>query len=274
MAGDRYKFHDALKENAGLSVYNTGYEKCDSNHSWGPAVRDHYLIHFVSSGKGVFRCNKQEYTIGAGGLFILCPAQLAGYQADAHDPWQYAWVGFNGTDARRLVNLTGFTRQQPILTSSDPAQTEMLLRRIADASGNTAAADTEMAGHLYHFLAHLIRMNEQCPTSDTHQTYVSNALRYIQYNYANNIGVTDIALYVGISRSQLYRAFLQDFGISPHNYLQTYRINEACSLLHNPGLSIAEIAGSVGFNDPLYFSRVFKSIKGCTPTEYQRSTKK
>ncbi|MBQ9859964.1 MAG: AraC family transcriptional regulator [Clostridia bacterium] len=274
MAGERYKFRDALKENAGLSVYNTGYETCDKNHSWGPAVRDHYLIHYVSSGKGVLRCNRQEYTIGAGGLFILCPSQLAGYQADAHDPWQYAWVGFNGTDARRLVNLTGFSQQKPVLISSDPSQTERLLRRIADASGNTAAADAEMAGHLYRFLAHLIRMNEQTPTTDTHQTYVRNALRYIQYNYANDVGVTDIAMYVGISRSQLYRAFLQDFGISPHNYLQTYRINEACSLLHNPELSIAEIAGSVGFNDPLYFSRVFKSLKGCTPTEYQKSTKK
>ncbi len=274
MTGERYKFRDALKENAGLSVYNTGYEKCDSGHSWGPAVRDHYLIHFVASGSGVFRCNQQEYTVGAGGLFIICPTQLASYQADAHTPWQYSWVGFNGTDARRLVNLAGFTRQEPVLHSTDPHKTGALLRRIADASGNTAAADTEMAGYLHLFLAHLIALNSQRPTGDTHQTYVANALRYIQYNYASDIGVNDIARYVGISRSQLYRAFLQDFGVSPHNYLQKYRINEACSLLHNPSYSIAEIAGSVGFNDPLYFSRVFKSIKGCTPTEYQKSKKK
>lgn len=273
MSGERYKFRDSLKENAGLSVYNTGYEHCDSNHSWGPAVRDHYLIHFVSSGRGQFRCNGQDYTIEAGGLFILFPDQLASYQADASDPWQYAWVGFNGTDARRLVNLTGFSQQQPVLVSRDPKCTESLLRRIADASGNTVAADTEMAGCLYQFLAHLIRLNEQNPTANAHQTYVANALRYIQYNYANDIGVTDIARYVGISRSQLYRAFLQDFGVSPHTYLQTYRINEACSLLHNPVYSIAEIAGSVGFNDPLYFSRVFKSIKGRTPTEYQKLKK-
>lgn len=271
MTGERYKFRDSLKENIGLSVYNTGYETCDRSYCWGPAVRDHYLIHFVASGRGVFRCGKQEYPITPGGLFLLSPSQLASYQADAEDPWKYIWVGFNGTDARRLVNLTGFTAQEPVLVSSDPAATEALLRRIADASGNTAAADTEMAGYLYLFLAHLIQMHGQSSAPDAHQTYVANALRYIQYNYANDIGVSDIARYVGISRSQLYRAFLQDFGISPHNYLQKYRINEACSLLHDPRYSIAEIAGSVGFNDPLYFSRVFKSIKGCTPTEYQKS---
>ena len=104
--------------------------------------------------------------------------------------------------------------------------------------------------------------------------YVDNSLRYIQYNYASNIGVADIARYVGISRSQLYRAFLQDFGVSPHAYLQTYRINEACSLLRDPAYSVAEVAGSVGFNDPLYFSRVFKSIKGVTPSDYQKKRSK
>lgn len=271
MASGRYQFRDALKENAGLSVYNTGYEQCDSNHSWGPALRDHYLIHYVVSGQGILHCNQQTYTVGAGQLFIMYPSQVADYQADAHDPWQYSWVGFNGTDARRLVKLAGFSRQQPVLVSDDPERTAALLRRIADASGNTPAADAEMAGCLYLFLAHLIRMNRQRPADDTHQTYVANALRYIQYNYANDIGVTDIARYVGISRSQLYRAFLQDFGVSPHNYLQTYRINEACSLLHDPSYSVAEVAGSVGFNDPLYFSRVFKSIKSCTPSEYRKN---
>ena len=274
MAHERYQFRDTLKENAGLSVYNTGYEQCDSNHSWGPALRDHYLIHYVVSGQGILRCNQQEYRLGAGELFIIYPSQVASYQADANDPWKYSWVGFNGTDARRLVKLTGFSHQNPILRSDDPDKTRALLRRIADAGDNTPAADAEMAGCLYLLLAHLIRMNRRQPSGNPHQTYVANALKYIQYNYANDIGVNDIAHYVGISRSQLYRAFLQDFGVSPHNYLQTYRINEACSLLQDPAYSVTEVSGSVGFNDPLYFSRVFKSIKGVTPSDYRRQNSK
>jgi AraC-like DNA-binding protein len=271
MAQERYQFRDTLKENAGLSVYNTGYEQCASGHVWGPALRDHYLIHYVVSGSGILRCNQKEYRVGAGMLFIIFPSQVASYQADALDPWQYNWVGFNGADAKRLVKLTGLSKDQPVWKSDCPEESFSLLRGIADASDNTAAADAEMVGRLYLFLSHLIKLNRNRAAGDTHQTYVDNALRYIQYNYASNIGVADIARYVGISRSQLYRAFLQDFGVSPHTYLQTYRINEACSLLRNPQLTIAEVAGSVGFNDPLYFSRVFKSIKNCTPTEYQRS---
>ena len=274
MAQERYQFRDTLKENAGLSVYNTGYEQCESGHIWGPALRDHYLIHYVVSGHGVLRCNQQEYAVGPGMLFIIFPSQVASYQADKTDPWQYNWVGFNGTDARRLVKLTGLSQEQPVWNCDDPERTCALLRGIADASDNTAAADAEMVGRLYLFLAHLIQRNHSHSVGDTHQTYVSNALRYIQYNYASNIGVADIARYVGISRSQLYRAFLQDFGVSPHNYLQTYRINEACSLLRDPTYSVAEVAGSVGFNDPLYFSRVFKSIKNVTPSDYQKMRSK
>ena len=274
MAHEKYQFRDTLRENAGLSVYNTGYEQCDNGYIWGPALRDHYLIHYVVSGSGILRCNQQEYTIGAGMLFIIFPSQVASYQADARDPWQYNWVGFNGTDARRLVKLTGLSKDCPVLQCDDPETTSALLRGIADASDNTAAADAEMVGRLYLFLAHLMKSNRTRSVGDTHQTYVDNALRYIQYNYASDIGVADIARYVGISRSQLYRAFLQDFGVSPHNYLQTYRINEACSLLRDPAYSVAEVAGSVGFNDPLYFSRVFKSIKGVTPSDYQKKRKR
>lgn len=271
MAEERYsfKFKDTLKENAGLSVYNTGYEKCDSAHSWGPALRDHYLIHYVSAGKGNFMCNKQSYDLQAGNLFLISPGQLASYRADPLDPWEYCWVGFNGTDARRLVTMAGFSKAQPVLKYDDPELVARLMR-ITQVSGNTPTHDAEMAGCLYLFLAQLISLNDRRSSTDTHQEYVANALRFIQYNYANDIGVNDIAHYVGISRSQLYRAFLQSFDISPHNYLQKYRINEACSLLRSKKISIAEVAGSVGFNDPLYFSRVFKTIKACTPSEYQQ----
>ena len=273
MKKERYSFKDTLKENAGLSVYNTGYETCNGNHSWGPAVRDHYLIHYVAAGCGVYVTNKQCYDLRAGDLFLISPSQSVSYRADPVNPWEYSWVGFNGTDARRLVTMAGFSKKEPVIHTDNPEQTSHLLREIADASGNTAADDADMAGRLYLFLGHLIRMQGQRSTKDTPQAYVAHALRFIQYNYANNIGVNDIAEYVGISRSPLYRAFLQDFGVSPHNSLQKYRINEACSLLRNPKLSITEIAGSVGFNDPLYFSRVFKSIKNATPSAYQKAKK-
>ena len=112
----------------------------------------------------------------------------------------------------------------------------------------------------------IIRAMPNTPSSSSQ--YVLAAIKYIQFNYSHDISVDDIAKAVGVSRSHLYRVFMSNVGQSPIDYLTGYRISEACSLLKNTGLSIAEIAVSVGFFDQFYFSRVFKRAKGMPPSKY------
>ncbi len=266
----KHSFKDTLKENTGLAVYNTGYEKCTAGYQWGPGVRDHYLVHYVSSGEGIYVCRGQEYTLREGDMFLIFPSEVVEYRAAADDPWEYYWVGFNGTDAHRMIAMAGFRRDEPIMCAEDTIATKEALLRIYHSRGNTPAADVEMAGYLQLFLASLIRRRDENPSTLGSRGYLAQALRYIQHSYASAIGVSDIADFVGISRSQLYRAFEAEFGQSPHEYLQKYRISEACTLLRGGELTVAEVAGSVGFNDPLYFSRVFRQMKKCTPTVYQK----
>lgn len=266
----KHSFKDTLKENTGLAVYNTGYEKCTAGYQWGPGVRDHYLVHYVSSGEGSYTCRDKEYTLREGDLFLVFPSEVVQYRAAADDPWEYYWVGFNGTDAHRMIAMAGFQPDDPVIRAEDTEATKEALLRIYLSRGNTPAADVEMAGHLQLFLASLIRQRGESPAAPGNRGYLAQALRYIQHNYAGAIGVSDIADFVGVSRSQLYRAFQAEFRQSPHEYLQKYRISEACTLLRNGGLTVAEVAGSVGFNDPLYFSRVFRQMKSCTPTAYQK----
>lgn len=270
MAESKFAFKDTLKENLALAVYNTGYERCAGGHKWGPALRDHYLVHYVHSGKGYYTYNGITYTLQEGDLFLIYPMNTATYIADQEDPWEYSWVGFNGTEARRMLRATGFSKQSPVLHPDTAGRLPELLLNIYQSSGNTPAADADMAGYLYLFLAELMRMTGHTDRYADVQDYLMQALRYIQYNFAGNIQVNNIASYVGISRSQLYRAFMEKFELSPHEYLKRYRINEACALLQRTGLTIGEVAGSVGFTDPLYFSRVFKEVKGVTPTVYQQ----
>lgn len=92
-----------------------------------------------------------------------------------------------------------------------------------------------------------------------------SAIKYIQFNYSHDISVDDIAKAVGVSRSHLYRVFMSNVGQSPIDYLTDYRISEACYLLKNSNLSIAEIAVSVGFFDQFYFSAYSKRSKEYLP---------
>ena len=80
-----------------LSVYNTGYQRCEAGYQWGPGVRDHYCIHHILSGTGYYTVGEKTWKLEAGDTFILYPGVEVKYYADQQEPWEYAWVGFMGT---------------------------------------------------------------------------------------------------------------------------------------------------------------------------------
>ncbi len=275
----KHSYKDTLRENLSLAVYNTGYEKCRSGYTWGPAVRDHYLIHYVISGKGTLSSGGAIYPVMRGDLFFIRPASIVSYSADRDEPWEYCWVGFNGTEADRLVGLTDFAKGVPVIHYTNHDHLKRLLLNIYNSHGNNPSNEMKMSGFLYLFLSELVSSNELHAAGQysSERSYLEKAMRFIQRNYCEMISVDGIAEFAGISRSHLYRVFMKNTGMSPNEYLSAYRINKACSLLRNSGLKINEIASSVGFQDQLYFSRVFKKMKGVSPSGYlkqfQRETK-
>lgn len=268
------QYSDTLKENLGLAVYNVGFQQCDPGHAWGPAVRAHYLIHLVTAGRGTFRFDGKTYSLKKGDLFLALAGRIVAYQADLEDPWEYYWVGFQGADAKRMLQLAGLSEASPVIQVPKEGRAKERLLQIYEARGNTPAADATMVGYLYLLLGSLIRESAGQPGAYGTQQYLEQAMRFIQYNYADNITVADMARYADVSRSQLYRAFMEQCGLSPHAYLQKFRINTACGLLRSRRYTVSEVAGSVGFNDPLYFSRIFRRLKGISPTAYQRAAGK
>lgn len=96
---------DFINDKTGsLYVNCCGCSQTEALHSFGPASKPHYLIHYVLSGKGHFRFHDKEYRLEAGYGFLIQPNELAFYQADAKDPWSYLWVGFAGS-ARKSIYI-------------------------------------------------------------------------------------------------------------------------------------------------------------------------
>ena len=100
---------------------------------------------------------------------------------------------------------------------------------------------------------------------------MQKSIEYISANYSYPITVEDIAAYVGLSRSHLFRSFEDVVGQSPKEYLTAFRIKQACNLLEHSDLSITAIANSVGFENNLYFSKAFHKVKGMSPKNYRLS---
>lgn len=252
-----------------LSVYNVGFQKCDPGFCWGPGVRNHYLIHYIRSGSGIYTKGGQTFSLHAGDCFLVYPDVESMYQADLETPWEYSWVGFQGVDAEPIINAAGFTPNQPLLRQiANGDALDRQIHHIYDARGNSFANSVEMSGRLYTSLACLLT-NADAHTSETsYDDYVKSAIDYMHSHYSYPISIQEVADYVGVSRSHLFRAFQQCRQQSPKEYLTSIRIEEACRMLKDTPLSITVIANSLGFDNSLYFSKVFRKAVGCSPTEY------
>lgn len=98
---------------------------------------------------------------------------------------------------------------------------------------------------------------------------LSEAIHYIEKNYAKSITVEDISMHVGITPQYLNSLFNKEMGLTTIRYIIKYRILAAKDLIRNTNLSIKEICYSVGFETPHYFSRIFKKLEGVTPIEFK-----
>ena len=275
---DSYKHSYKMGEDFlnSLSVYNVGYQKCEPEYQWGPGIRDHYCIHHILSGSGVYTTGKVSVRLSAGDTFILFPGVELQYQADKDEPWEYCWAGFMGTDAASIIRNTGFSKETPYILKGKIPEKEIRsgLEEIYQNKGNTYESSVDMTGSLYSLLAVFMHYADKRDTEkDSHVMYVEKAMSYIETNYSYPVTIEDIAHYVGISRSHLFRSFQNYMSKSPKDYLSGYRIRQACRLLRETDLSVSTIAYSVGFENNLYFSKAFRKQKGMSPSEYRQAKK-
>lgn len=112
---------------------------------------------------------------------------------------------------------------------------------------------------------------ESRPLPQPTSQLVKQAQAYVHYNYAQAIGRKDIADAVGVSENYLSQIFRQETSISPLDYLNRVRIARAKEYLLKNDESITQIAVCVGYNDPAYFSRVFRKLTGCSPQEFRQA---
>lgn len=259
------------KDLVSLCVYNVGYQKCEPLYTWGPGIRNHYLIHYIISGKGYFKVNQRVYSLQGGDCFLVYPNQEILYYADQKDPWIYCWIGFSGSDAPSILGATDFSQESPVLFAcpfGDEIQKQFL--HIYAIRGNDFKNAVEMTGKLYTALALFMLDSSRDKKRGTYDGYVQKSIEYISSHYSYAITVEDIAQYAGISRSHLFRAFQSCLEQSPKEFLTAFRLKQACFLLKTSSLSITSIANSVGFDNSLYFSKAFHKVKGLSPTEYQK----
>ncbi len=250
------------------NLYQCGFQHCAPLHSFGPAIRDHYLIHCVLSGKGTFQVGERKFPLSAGQGFLIHPDISTTYTADATDPWYYCWVGFGGDGCAAIMSQCGLSLEQPILSFKSPEKMEKCVSEIY-RSVTPGINPFLSTARLFDFFALLYRENGG--RRQLGRGIAENAMEYALRNYSYGITVEELARHVGVDRSHLFRIFKKMLGISPQEYLLNLKLARARELMESTELSVTEIMYSCGFNDLSNFSKQFKKAYGCPPASCRRA---
>lgn len=101
-----YTFSNDFSKNLDAMIYTCGYETCAPSHSYGPVVRSGYLIHYILSGKGIYKTDGHICQLSEGDAFLIRPNTLIYYEADRYHPWTYTWIGFQGIKIEEYLKRT------------------------------------------------------------------------------------------------------------------------------------------------------------------------
>lgn len=283
---EKYIHYLDSTEGADLYFIQCGYHHTSALYRYGPFIRDHYVIHFVQSGKGIFTINDKDYHLKAGHCFLIPPYQTTYYVSDAENPWYYMWLGFNGGKAENYLSYAGLSLENPVAnfdTSSIMPLLQSMVDQVSISEKDQITRDLILGGELRKILALLIKSSssiasagdtlshadDRALTARSSECYVNTTLQIIHHHYHEQLMVEDIAKELSINRSYLSSVFKEYTGHSVQKYLSIFRITKAMDKLQNTNLTIKEIASSVGFSDPRYFSRLFRKEKSITPKEYR-----
>jgi AraC family transcriptional regulator of arabinose operon len=254
-----------------LSFY--GSEDCLPGHFWGPGIRDTFIFHYIHSGKGILKIGEFIYSLSAGQGFLICPHSIVYYKADEAEPWSYSWVGFQGLYAKAYLERAQLNDARPVFNANGNRWFEAFVQEMDQAQSSARNSDVQLQSLLYRFFAELIASVPETKAmpviTNSKESYIRKAIEFIEIHFSQKISVLDIAQYVGLDRTYLSSLFKEKLGQSLQIYLLHYRMNRAAELLKNGELTIGDISRSVGYTDPLLFSKMFKKINQVSPKSYR-----
>ena len=253
-----------------LFIVNIGEQHCPPRHAYGPVRRENYLIHYILSGCGIFRCNEGTFHIGPGQGFLIMPDEFTYYQADDNTPWHYAWVGYRGKYAEYITSAAGLDASHRVFTARDPLVVWQILKDMRTEAGELRHSQLAAAGSMMRFIAHIAPQTDPQSDVSAAKSYCDKALWYLEGNYDRAVSIQETADFVGLSRSHLFRLMMAECGRTPKEALLHIRMRHARQLLCETQLSLEEIARQVGLQTGSQLGVTFRQFHGCTPGDYRK----
>ena len=238
--------------------------------------RNDYQLLYVAAGKAHFYLDGTKHTLQAGNMVLYRPRQMQKYRYSPCDKAEVFWMHFTGAEVETLLEKYEFCKGKNIFFAGTQSNFNMLFSQmIKELQLRRSNYSTLLSMYFEQILISAKRHFEDSQNaSNFTMLEVEKATNYFNTNYSKPISVSSYAASRGMSAGWFINNFKKINKVTPAQYLINLRITNAIELLIGSNKNITEIANAVGIEDSLYFSRIFKSHIGLSPSEYRKSVKR
>lgn len=241
--------------------------------TWRPKGRLDYQLLYVVSGKAHFYFKGKERIVSAGHMVLYQPRQEQKYDYFCEDKPEVYWIHFTGNNVKNILRKYEIPMDDPVFYSGASATYAYLFKEIIYEIQTLRTGYEELLTMYLRQIFLLIQRSRQdeVPLAASYiQEEMEHARRHFSEHYNEAISIEEYAQSRGMSVSWFQRNFKKYVHHSPTQYILNTRISNAATLLETTNYSMAEIATIVGYDDPLYFSRLFRKLKGMSPSQYKK----
>jgi AraC-like DNA-binding protein len=257
-----------------LYVTHIGYFPKAAYHyrEWKKGCPDNILIYCLR-GKGWYELGKKRFEVGVN-EFIIIPAttDYLRYGADEKDPWTIHWIHFSGKDMatfNRCFKIGPHDGPQSIIFNEKGLQLwQTMYDNLEMGYSIETLSNTNLC--LYNLIATFLfpdkHVNEKKQDA---KDMIHETVSYMQSELHKTLTVEDMAKKNNLSASHFSSLFRKATGMSPLDYFIHLKLQKACLLLYSTETKVKKVAGAIGYDDPYYFSRLFKKHMKLSPEQYR-----
>ena len=236
------------------------------------------ILFYCVQGKGYYTLDGHTFTLNPN-QYVIVPAtdKPLVYWSDTEDPWSIYWVHFT-SDA-----LQAFNRAYHIVPEQGPQYIphnekgiriwEEMYENLSRGYSPENLMNTNLC--LYHLIATFVFSQQQNQNSSSpEKAIIRETIDYMKNNLDKTIRIEDFADLNKYSVSHFSKLFRLTTGMSPIEYFIHLKMQKACQLLYTEDSRVKQIAALLGYDDPYYFSRLFKKYMNTSPGTYRKSVRK
>lgn len=226
-----------------------------------------YQIIYVYKGSGHYLLNNEWKSLSEGNIILFKPFEPQVYSYYANEKPEIYWIHFTGTECETLLNKFEI---QNCYIGENLLLKQLFQSIITELQLKKTRYEDIVVSNLYFLLAMISRLYQASLSPFENDFSIDRLVMHLNQRYMEPWTISLMADYCKLSEGYFSHTFKKRIGISPIHYLNELRIEKAKELLEAGTMNISTISSIVGFQDPLYFSKVFKKSTGMSPNKFKK----